>query len=99
MNEYDEIGAKFLMPFITDGIHTGNELLYLYMRSIDIDYLLMYGGKIAFRQLPNLLNRAVIYTEEYKSYLRQLEKDAKKFGCKLSELELNDEVNYEKLKW
>lgn len=100
MNEFDEIGAKFLIPFITDGIHIGNEHLYLYMRSIDIDYLLTKGGKVAFRQLPNLLNRAIIYTEEYKSYLLELEKDAKKLGCKISELEINDdEVNYEKIKW
>lgn len=100
MSEYDEIGAKLLLQFITDGIHVGNEHLYLYMRSIDIDYLLMNGGKTSFRQLPKLLNRAVIYTEDYKLYLRQLEKDAKKFKCKISELEFNDdEVNYEKIKW
>jgi len=100
MNKYDEIGAKFLVPFITDGIYSGNEHLYLYMRRIDIDYLLMNGGKIAFRQLPKLLNRAVFNTKEYKSYLCQLEKDATKFGCKISELELNDDaVDYEKLRW
>ena len=100
MNSFDEIGAQLLQPFISDGIYAGNEHLYHFMRSIDIDFLLLGGGKRAFRKLPNLLNKAVIYTKEYESYMAFLYADAKRLGCEISDMEINDnDVDYKNIKW
>lgn len=100
MNEYDETGAKNLIGFIEDGLYGGNDYIYQCMRSVNLDFFLLGGGKRAFRKLPDLLKRGVFYTEEYRSYLTFLETEAKKLNCEISELELNDDdFDYENLKW
>ena len=86
MNSYDEVGA--------------NELIYQYMRSINLDYFLLDDGKRAFRQLPKLLKRGIFYTAEYKEYASYLEKEAARLNCEISELEINDDhIDYEHMKW
>ncbi len=70
------------------------------MRSINLDYYLMGGGKRAFRQLPKLLNRGVFYTDEYKNYEQFLVKEAKNLNCEITDLEIkDDDVDYESIKW
>lgn len=61
MNAYDEIGARELIGFLEGGIYEGNEYIYHYMRSINMDYVMLGDGKKAFRQLPGLLKRPFFY--------------------------------------
>lgn len=100
MISYDQVGAKLLIGFIEDGLYGGNEYIYLFMRSINLDFFILGGGKKAFRKLPNLLIKGVYYTAEYTEYLKFLENEAIRLNCKISELEINDDdFDYEKIKW
>ena len=100
MISYDEIGASNLIGFIEDGIYGANEYIYSYMRSINLDYFLLGGGKRAFRKLPELLKRGVFYTEEYKAYKTFLETEARKLGCEINNMEINDDdVDYDGIAW
>lgn len=100
MYSYDEIGAKNLTGFIEDGLYGGNNYIYQSMRSINLDFFLLGGGKRAFRKLPMLLKRGVYFTEEYREYQKFLESEALKFNCDISDLELSDDnFDYENLKW
>jgi hypothetical protein len=70
------------------------------MRSINLDYYLLGGGKEAFRKLPSLLRKGVSHSNEYKAYQKFLEREAKRLNCKATDLEINDgEIDYEKIKW
>lgn len=100
MNSYDSVGARSLIGFIEDGLYGGNDYIYHCMRSVNLDFFLLGGGKKAFRKLPELLKRGVYYTEEYKDYQQFLEKEAKRLNCEVSQIELNDDdFNYEAVKW
>lgn len=100
MNSFDEIGAINLIDYIEDGLYGANEYIYHYMRSINIDYLLLGGGKKAFRKLPGLLKRGVFSTKEYSIYRSFLEKDAKKFECEVNSMDINDDdIDYDNIKW
>lgn len=100
MNNYDEIGARNLVGFIDDGLYGANEFIYHYMRSINLDYFLLGGGKRAFRKLPELLQRGIFFSDEYKSYKIELEKDAKRFDCKVNDMDIDDDnIDYENIKW
>jgi len=99
MNSYDTIGARKLVGYIEDGIYGANEYIYQYMRSINFDYILLDGGKKAFRQLSALLQRGVYNTAEYQEYRFSLENDSKKLKCNITDLDIDDDdVNYE-IKW
>jgi hypothetical protein len=100
MDSYDSVGARNLIGFIEDGLYGGNDYIYQCMRSVNLDFFLLGGGKKAFRKLPELLKRGVYYTEEYKNYQQFLEKEAKMLNCAVSEIELNDDdFDYEAVKW
>ncbi|WP_016777558.1 DUF6904 family protein [Anaerophaga thermohalophila] len=100
MKVYDPTGARKLAGFIEGGIYEANEYIYHYMRSINMDFFILGGGKKAFRQLPRLLNKAVFYTDEYNAYRTFLEKEAKRLGCNVNDMEIDDdEVDYEGLRW
>ncbi|WP_150452533.1 DUF6904 family protein [Arenibacter lacus] len=70
MNTYDEVGAKALIGFIEDGLYGGNDLIYQYMRSINLDYFLLGGGKRAFRKLPTLLKRGTYFSSENNKFIQ-----------------------------
>ncbi|MFZ4402109.1 MAG: DUF6904 family protein [Bacteroidales bacterium] len=100
MTNYDEIGAKYLIGFIEDGIYGANDYIYQFMRSINLDYYLLGGGKKAFRKLPELLKRGIFYTDEYKEYIDFLEKEAKRLNCTITDMEINDDdIDYMSIKW
>lgn len=100
MYSYDAVGAVNLTAFIEDAIYGGNKYIYQYMRSINLDFFQLGGGKKAFRKLPDLLKRAVYYTDEYKDYEAFLTAEAKRLNCEISDLEFNDnDFDYETLKW
>jgi len=100
MRSYDEIGANELGAFIDGGLYEGNKYLYQFMRSINVDYFLLGGGKKAFRKLPELLTRGVLLSEEYKLYTEFLGEESKRLGCEISDMEIDDDyINSEKIKW
>jgi hypothetical protein len=100
MNQYDTIGAKNLIGFIEGGIYAANEHIYQFMRSINYDYFQLNGGKRAFRKLPDLLQRGVLNTDEYKEFQAFLEKESKRLNCKISDIEIDDDhFDYDSLVW
>lgn len=100
MRSFDDIGATSLIGFIEDGLYGANNYIYQYMRSVNLEFYLLGGGKKAFRKLPDLLRKGVFYSNEYKSYEKFLEEEAKRLNCKITDLEINDDgIDYEKLKW
>lgn len=100
MLNYDVVGANNLIGFIEDGLYGANEYIYHYMRSINLDYFLLGGGKKAFRKLPDLLKVGVFFTPEYKEYKKFLEDDAKRLECEIDDLELDDDsFDYQNIKW
>lgn len=100
MRSFDDIGAVSLIGFIEDGLYGANNYIYQYMRSVNLDFYLLGGGKKAFRKLPDLLRKGVFYSNEYKSYENFLEEEAKRLNCKITDLEINDDgIDYKKLKW
>lgn len=100
MINFDETGALDLVSYIEGRIYGANECIYQYMRSVNFEYILLRGGKKAFRKLPGLLKRGEIATTEYNNYKLRLEEDAKRLNCKPSELEINDdEFDYDTIKW
>ncbi|WP_291858561.1 hypothetical protein [Marinilabilia sp.] len=100
MKDFDEIGARKLIGFIDGGIYEANEYIYHYMRKINMDFVMQGGGKKAFRELPELLEKAVFFTDEYEAYQTFLENEAKRLGCTVNDLEIDDDyVDYEGVKW
>jgi len=100
MNKFDDVGAKNLTEFIEDGLYAANEYIYHYMRSINLDYFMLGGGKKAFRKLPDLLKKGVYFTEEFNSFRSFLEKEAKRLGCDVNDIDINDDhFDYDKILW
>lgn len=100
MDSYDEIGARELKPYISNGIDRSNPDLFQYLLYINADYFEQGGGKTAFRNLPKLLRQAVLGTEEYKSFNIYLKAQAQKLQCNVSELAPNDDhIDYDGMKW
>lgn len=66
------------------------------MRSIDIEFMMLGGRKRTFRKLPELLNKGIALTDEYVEYEEFLISEAKRIGCDISQLKLNDDdVDYD----
>ena len=100
MKNFDASTAVKLVGFIEDGLYGANKCLYQYMRSINLDFYLLGGGKTAFKKLPDLLRKGVFFTNEYREYEKFLLQDAKRLDCEVTELELSDEhIDYEKFEW
>jgi hypothetical protein len=100
MRDFDEVGARSLVNFIDNGLYGANEYIYHYMRSTNADFIKLKGGKRAFRRLPELLKKGAFCSDEYHAYKSFLELEAKRLGCNINEMDINDEdVPYEKIKW
>lgn len=96
MKEYDPVGALRLAMFTQNVLYGGNPYIFQYMRSIDNEFMMLGGGKRAFRKLPELLKKGIALTDEYLEYEEFLIKEAKRLGCNISQLELNDDdVDYD----
>lgn len=66
------------------------------MRSTNADFIMLGGGKRAFRKLPELLKKGVLGNDEYHDYKDVLMKEAKRLNCTIDNLEImDDHVNYE----
>jgi len=100
LKSFDEIGAMNLIGFIEDGLYGANNYIYQYMRSINLDFFILGGGKQAFRKLPDLLKKGVFFTDEYKDYEKFLKKESERLNCDISDLEITDDnFDYDNIKW
>ncbi|WP_455642808.1 DUF6904 family protein [Parabacteroides sp.] len=99
MNKYDEMGAKNLIGFIDDGLYAANSYIYQFMRSINMQFFILGGGKRAFRKLPDLLKQGIFFTNEYKEYEAFLKNEAKRLDCDINELDLNDDDVIYDVEW
>ncbi|GEM52762.1 hypothetical protein EB1_25520 [Empedobacter brevis NBRC 14943 = ATCC 43319] len=99
MESYDSIGAKKLLPYINDAINAGNEYLYQYMRNINASFFEMKGGKNSFRKLADLMRASIYFSDEYDELLNFLQSEAKKHGCNVENLELNDDDKIYEIEW
>ncbi len=99
MFQYDPKGATELSKFIKGRIDIDNIHLYQYMRNIDNQYVGMPRGKKSFRKIPTLLKKACYGTIEYWEYNKQLELSASHFGCDVSTLDINPELDNEYSNW
>jgi hypothetical protein len=98
--EYDKKGGIKLEPFFSAGDFGGNERIYQLLNGINVDFLILNGGKKAFRKLPELLRRGIPFTHEYREYEIFLKQEAKRQNCEVHELSVNDNhIDYENLKW
>lgn len=96
MKEYDPVGALELAMFTQNVLYGGNPYIFQYMRSIDIEFMMLGGRKRTFRKLPELLNKGIALTDEYIEYEEFLISEAKRLGCDILQLKLNDyNVDYE----
>lgn len=94
--DYDYQSYEQLKYFMEGGIYSGNESIYLVMRSVNMDFFKLKGGKIAFRKLPKLLKRAQLGTDEFNSFNDFLIQEAKSQNCKINDLDFSDDhINYE----
>lgn len=97
---YDEKGGMELVPFFNGAINGGTEYIFQLLISINADYLRLKGGKRAFRKLPELLKRGVVFTSEYQEFVGFLKQEAKRLNCETHELEIVDEdIDFRNLKW
>jgi hypothetical protein len=100
LNNYDKLGATALIPYLNGGIEQGNPYIYQFMRSINAEHFQLKWGKTSFRKLGQLLRKAVYGTEEYRKYHTELIIDAQQLGCKINELEINDDhIDYSDNIW
>lgn len=99
MEEFDPLTAKVLIPFIEGGIHSASPVLYQFMRSINMDYFQLGGGKEAFAKLPELLSRSIMGSRDYELHLQHLEQQAAQIGCKVWELEWEEDEKIYDIEW
>lgn len=99
MEEFDPVVAKDLIPFIEGSIHSASPVLYQLMRRINLEYFQMGGGKEAFARLPELLSRTIQGSWEYEFYLQELEQQAAQIGCKVWELEWEEDETVYDIEW
>ncbi len=97
--QYDSKGADRLIPFFEGAINGGAVNIYQHLLTIDYDFVMLKGGKRAFRKLPELLRRAVQYTPEFMEYEEFLRTEAIRQGCSTFQLEIQDDVDYDKINW
>lgn len=76
-----EVGAQALIGSIVVGLYGGNGHIYQGMRSINLDFFRLGGGKKAFRELPNPLKRVFITREECSNCQKPLQTEVKKMNC------------------
>lgn len=99
MQSFDLEGANALIPYIEGAIYASNPCLYQFMRSIDIEYFLLKGGKKNFRKLPKLMSRACYSSEEYKQYWDSLQAEAKRLNCNASDIEFEEQDSIYEIEW
>lgn len=96
---FDHEGGSALVPFLNGSVYSGNPLIYQFMRSINMEYFLLGGGKPAFRKLSQLMRRSIFGTDEYRKLETQLERDGKANGCDPSELDYNEDDKIYEIVW
>ncbi|MBV6880597.1 hypothetical protein NG800_009085 [Epilithonimonas ginsengisoli] len=99
MENYDSAGTKKLLPYLNGAVNAGNEYLYLFMRHINASFFEMNGGKNSYRKLAHLMRVSIYSSEEYNDLLIFLQSEAKKYNCKIEDLELSDDDKIYEIEW
>lgn len=99
MENYDSAGTQKLLPYLNGAVNAGNEYLYLFMRHINASFFEMNGGKNSYRKLADLMRVSIYSSEEYNDLLIFLQSEAKKYNCKIEDLELSDDDKIYEIEW
>lgn len=99
MENYDSVGTKKLLPYLNGAVNAGNEYLYLFMRHINASFFEMNGDKNSYRKLADLMRVSIYSSEEYNDLLIFLQSEAKKYNCKIEDLELSDDDKIYEIEW
>lgn len=96
---YDAVSAEKIKPYLNGAIYGNNPYLYQFMRSINLDFFLLKGGKQAFKKLPNLLKASAYGTQEFEELNRHLENEAKQLGCRVEDIDFDEENEIYEIVW
>lgn len=99
LEAYGSATADKIKPYLNGAIYGANPCLYQFMRRINLDFFLLSGGKQAFRKLPNLLRTSAYATAEYNEFTKQLEREAKRIGCKPQNIDFDENPDIYSIKW
>lgn len=94
--DYDPKGAQQIQPFIGQKIDIHNDLVFLVLQGINIEYLSKTLGKRRFRGIPDLLIAYSQFSPAYKMWKSDIESSAKALGCETHEIVYD---NYPKIVW
>lgn len=88
--DYDPQGAEQIKHFIGQKIDIHNELVYLVLQGINLEYLSKKPGKRRFRDLSNLLIAYSPFSPAYKMWKSDLENSARQLNCETHEIVYNN---------
>lgn len=99
MNDYDKLGTVNLLKYLDGAISANNEYMYQFMRNINSQFFEMRGGKAAFRKLHQLMKVSSMVTTEYQELFSLLQFEAKKYNCKIENLEVDENDAIYDIEW
>lgn len=89
LHMYDDKGANQIELFINSRIDVTTKYVYLIYDNLRQRYLSMRPGKTRFRFIPHLL-MSMRYGQELDAFIKQVELEAKAFGCNVEDLICDD---------
>lgn len=97
--EYDNKTGQLMLSFVGKSLDGSNPYLYYAMRSANLNFFELRGGKKAFHQLPELMKKGVRGTVAYKAIRNSLLSRAKELGCEPDELDLDEDDAVYDIQW
>ncbi len=88
-HEFDPKGAASIEQFINRRIDVSTKYVYLIHQDLVQRYFSMKPNKTRFRSIPHLL-MSMGYGQELDALIKQVELEAKSFGCNVEDLECDD---------
>lgn len=93
---YDPKGAQQIQHFIGQKINIHDKLIFLMLQGINFEYLSDKPTKTRFRNIPNLIiGYTSPFSETYKLWKNDLERNAKRLKCDLLEIEYGEYPEFE----
>lgn len=89
LHEFDPKGAASIEQFINRRIDVSTKYVYLIYQDLVQRYLSMKPTKTRFRSIPHLL-MSMGYGQELDALIKQVELEAKSFGCNIEDLVCDD---------
>ena len=94
--DYDPQGAQQIQHFIGQKIDIHNDLLFLVLQGINVEYLSKTPGKRRFRGIPDLLIAYSQSSPAYKMWKSDMISRAKELDCSVDQLNYDD---YPEIVW